>query len=105
MRITSRAKRQAVFLGIAPTEDEAETVLEYWAVQAAICTHDNGNRRYEDYVFDIEDGVVLNVDIYDDEVYELDTSFSCEFCYDTGEVRVPDGVIPCPECQDAKLMI
>lgn len=99
MRISKRVQRQAIELGVADTEEEAVTLITEWSHLAAICTHFDGNRRYGDYIFEIEDDFVINLDTYFDEDFEregLDTG--CEFCGGVGKIVVPDGRIPCPEC-------
>lgn len=98
MRISKRVQRQAIDLGIADTDEEAVDLITEWSRLAAICTHFDGNRRYEQYIFDIEDDFVINLDYYFDEDVGDDPLSSCEFCGGSMTIRVPDGQIPCPEC-------
>ena len=89
------------------------------------CTHPNGNRRYEDFIFTVKGNQVLSVLVEGDlvEVDDLSQYYDCVSCRDTGKVGVfnpcdyCDGTgcercdmglnrasIPCPTCALNKLL-
>ena len=101
MRISKRVQRQARELGLADTDEEAVDLITEWSRLAAICTHYDGNRRYEEFIFEIEDDFVINLDTYYEDEREIGKDTGCQFCGGMGTVLVPDGQIPCPECAAA----
>lgn len=62
MRIKKEVITKAFGLGV-PSESE----LEYMIGLCAPTTHDLGNRRYEDYIFLVEKGVVKDINLDDQE--------------------------------------
>jgi len=56
--VTENARVQARSLGVAGNVDAR---IKKMVRRSAPCTHDCGNWRYENFVFDVEDGEVLSV--------------------------------------------
>lgn len=91
---------------------------------SARCTHPDGNRRYEDFIFMVEGNRVVSI-VIEGELLALEEAmnYRCMTCRDTNRVRVfdqcehCDGVgctkcdaglvpssIPCPTCEQNRKM-
>ena len=64
---------------------------------SARCTHPDGNRRYDNFVFTVKGNQVLSVRVEGDmvEVDNPDQYYDCVVCRDTGRVGVFN---PCEHC-------
>lgn len=58
---------------------------------SARCTHKDGNRRYEDFIFMVEGNRVVSI-LIEGEKFEVETLivYRCVTCKDTGRVQVFD---------------
>ena len=62
---------------------------------SARCTHADGNRRYEDFIFMVEGNRVISV-AWSGEKLEADKIYKCQMCKDTDKIRVFN---ECPTCE------
>ena len=72
--------------------------LQEMVVLSARCTHKLGNRRYHDYVFQVQGEKVLDLAKLGDEDTEDEVLFDCLNCKDERKVVVFD---PCDNCDGA----
>jgi len=98
--------------------------LQFMLQRSARCTHPAGNRRYHDYIFNVEGNRVLGF-LHEPEMAEDEDTdhqvYKCDVCKDTRKVQVFNecprchgegcpkcdegllaGSIPCPECKAQK---
>lgn len=68
--------------------------------RSARCTHELGNRRYHDYIFNVEGQRVISIAELDYEEVDIDepleVTYKCDTCKDQGTIPVFD---ECPRCE------
>ena len=63
---------------------------------SARCTHPEGNRRFEDYIFNVQGNRVTSITIGVERYETTVQLFDCKQCRDTGKVQVFN---PCERCE------
>lgn len=91
--ISNTVLDQATELGLKkPVLDTVKHML----VNSARVTHRLGNRRYEDYLFNIVNHVVCALVEFEEEPdSEPEEAYACKFCKDTRRVNVYESCVAC----------
>lgn len=109
--LTEHAVEQAIRLGLSDSQRETQLLLNRMLEDSAPVTHPRGNRRYENWLFNVQGKLVISVHkIFctqcDDRkritVYDTCESCGgkkCKQCHWKGEAR---SSIPCMNCTGQK---
>ena len=105
VKVNKHVVAKAKMLGLGDGDD-VDSAIRKMVIAGAPITHPNGNFRFEDWVFKVKDGEVINVhlircDVCEDRkriiVYDV-----CEHCEGEGCSKCRKGevrnMIPCPQC-------
>jgi hypothetical protein len=92
-RASSYAISKALHIGLASSGPEATRLLVKLATDSAPATSTLGNRRYGVFFLTVRSDLVEDVNLPEG------INDWCETCMGTGVVFVPDGTIPCQDCE------
>lgn len=83
--ISKRVCEEAKVLGFS---EPVLPLLKKMVVQSSPITHPNGQRRYEDYIFAVHNGVVCSIKVMVSQPNRNQDFFKCKECEDTEKITV-----------------
>ncbi len=94
MEILDEARAQALALGIGHSQTSVEHALKSMVLNSAPVTHEQGNRRYKQYVFRVANGEILAVHKFEADPMARGRP-GCPTCDGLGWVAVRNQCAPC----------
>jgi hypothetical protein len=96
VHVSDLAEKQARDYGLHLSGENLTRLLIRFVEESAIVTHKLGNRRYGDYVLDVEDETLYGIYKY------IPGRYSCPDCYGVGFHKMRNGRgwtnVPCQNC-------